>query len=320
MVKIEGVIPSGARTVERTEGGSPAAPLLLASSPLGSLARMAMKKTKTTKTRSTATAMASPPPDAAAPADSAATGSQAEVERYLPQALALAEGDVLPYRADATLAFHNVTRGLEALLEREAEARALPNTDVDALRLLPDQCRAVAFAAAAVPGAAAASAIGPKLVRARALRKKLFRGADALVDAGLFPEKAVDVLHAGSGTLDTARDCVGLAALYRKHADKTRGKTAVTAAEVREASELGDELLTLLKPSRTKTVRAEDVRKAADQRDRLWTLVRRGYDALWRACAYLYGAEGVAARVPALQARVSVTTARRKANAAKREE
>ncbi len=122
----------------------------------------------------------------------------------------------------------------------------------------------------------------------------------------------------GSGKLDTARDCVGLAALYRKHAAKTRGKTAVTAAEIAETAALGDELLKLLKPTRAKKTRPEDVKKAAEVRDRRWTLVKLTYDELWRACAYIYGADEVAARVPALQAHTATTSKRKTANAAKR--
>ncbi len=246
------------------------------------------------------------------------TGSQAELERFLPAALKLPESAIVPFRADATLAYHNAVVGVAALLAREKEARALPRTDVDALKLLPNQCLAVAFAAEQVPGGGTTGEIAPKLARASVLRKKLLIGADALVSAGIFPAKPVDELHAGSGKLDIARDCVGLGALYRKHAGSLRGKTAVTAAEISEASALGDELLTLLKPTKAKKTRTEDVKKAADQRDRMWTLVNLGHDELWKACAYIYGEKEVAEKVPALQARVATTSKRKTANAAKK--
>lgn len=82
-----------------------------------------------------------------------------------------------------------------------------------------------------------------------------------------------------------------------------------------EAAALGSDLLALLKPSTAKKVRPEEAQKAADIRDRLWTLVKQGYDSLWRACAYLYGQEEINERVPALQAHAGTTSSRKKANA-----
>ncbi len=126
------------------------------------------------------------------------------------------------------------------------------------------------------------------------------------------------LIHAGTGKIDTATDCIDLAALFRTYAAKVKGNTAVTTAEVAEAATLGSDLLKLLKPRTAKKVRPADAKKAADVRDRLWTLVKQGYDALWRACAYLYGADDVVTRVPALQARTATTSTRKKANAAKK--
>jgi hypothetical protein len=134
----------------------------------------------------------------------------------------------------------------------------------------------------------------------------------------IFPTQKVDAIHAGTGKIDMATDCVDLAALFRAYASKVKGNTAVTPAEIAETATLGSDLLKLLKPGTAKKMRPADVKKAADVRDRLWTLVKQGYDALWRACAYLYGEEGVAARVPALQARTATTSTRKKANAAKK--
>lgn len=43
-----------------------------------------------------------------------------------------------------------------------------------------------------------------------------------------------------------------------------------------------------------------------------------GYEALWNACAYLYGPNDLDKHVPALQAHVATTSKRIKANAAKK--
>lgn len=272
-----------------------------------------MGSKKTTKTTKNTTP---PQPDDSLPA---VAGTQADYDRFIGDALALDEKTVIPYRADASLAYANVELGLASLLAREDEARKLPGIDVDDLELLPSRCLAVAFAATQIVDSSS-GAIANKLARAGVLRRKLFLGADALADAGIFPVAAVRALHAGSGKIDVASDCVGLAALFQKLAAQAKGKHAVTAAEVREAAELGSELLKLLKPRTARKTRGVDAKQAADARDRLWTLVKHGHDALWRACAFLYGPDAIDAKVPALQARVASTSSRKKANAAKRAE
>jgi len=253
------------------------------------------------------------------PAEPAVTGSQADYDRFIGAALALDPKQIIPCRADASLAHANVTLGLASLLAREGEARKLPKIDVDALELLPNKCLAVAFATTQIADGSS-GVIAIKLTRASALRRKLFLAADALADAGIFPAEKVKALHAGSGKIDSASDCVGLAALFQKHAAQAKGKHAVTAAEVTEAAAVGSDLLKLLKPSTAKKTRSDDAKQAADARDRLWTLVKQGHEALWRACAFLYGPDEIDAKVPALQARVATTSNRKKANAAKRAE
>ena len=42
-------------------------------------------------------------------------GSQKAYETFLPAAQALPEGEVRPFRADASLAYHNIRRGLDAI-------------------------------------------------------------------------------------------------------------------------------------------------------------------------------------------------------------
>jgi hypothetical protein len=123
----------------------------------------------------------------------------------------------------------------------------------------------------------------------------------------VFPEIRDNVAHRAD-LVDAANDCVALAALFRKHAASVRGKTVVTAANVKESAELGTRLLGLLKPAAArnanKTAKSKEIVDAVDARDRLWSLATEGHDVLWRAGAYLFGRGEVDARVPALQARV----------------
>jgi hypothetical protein len=252
-------------------------------------------------------------------AASGVVGSEADFVHFLAEATALSAGDVIPLRADVSLARVNVTLALASLLAREAEAKKLPGIHLASLKQLPRKVQATIFATTQV-GDAASGEITEKLARAGVLRKKMFRAADALVDEKLFPADKVKELHAGSGKIDVASDCVGLAALFTKHAKQAKGKTTVSAADVKEAAALGSELLKVLKPSTAKKTRSEDARKAADVRDRMWTLVVRGYADVWRACAFLYGPELIEEKVPALLARAATTSNRKKANAKKKAE
>lgn len=253
----------------------------------------------------------------AADADAIA-GTQADYDMFIHDALALGDKEVVPYRADASLAYHNVIIGLKSLLAREAEAKKLPDTNLERVKQLPSQCLAVAFAAGRVNDRPSGE-LRPKLARAAVLRRSLLRAADSLADAGLFRAKDVAAIHANTGKIDMANDCVALAALFTKNAAAIKGKTAITAAEVKEAGALGRDLLAVLKPSTAKRTRSAEAASEANARDRLWTLVTQGYDQLWRACAYLYGRDAIDTHVPALQAHVATTSARKKANAAKKE-
>src|SRR5262249_10447092 len=94
-----------------------------------------------------------------------------------------------------------------------------------------------------------------------------------------------------------------LAALFRAHAAAIRNKTAVTAADLAEAADVGAELTTRLKPERA---RRDEKAKGAlaeqmEQRDRTWTLLWLRHRELRRAGMWLWVDE-VDAHVPPLQA------------------
>ncbi|MCU0686700.1 MAG: hypothetical protein MUF34_31380 [Polyangiaceae bacterium] len=79
----------------------------------------------------------------------------------------------------------------------------------------------------------------------------------------------------------------------------------MTAATTKRAAELGTELRTRLKPGRLRRVGAKAGESEAELRDRFWTLLVRGHDALWRAGAFVYGRREVDARVPPLGSQVA---------------
>lgn len=73
------------------------------------------------------------------------------------------------------------------------------------------------------PQKAAKPATGKAAGEAAMLRGLLLSTAEALALGGILPKAAVDKIKRGRGPIDQARDCVELAALYRKrHRDLRR--------------------------------------------------------------------------------------------------
>jgi hypothetical protein len=234
-------------------------------------------------------------------------GSKEAYEHFLPAAQKLPAADLLDFKADAALALHNVQVGVAAVLADETSLkRELPGVKVTELAELPRLAQAVVFAALQVNrDAGSDGTIAALLARAYHVRKKLLAAALALAEAELVPKADVLAIQAGRGRLDAANDCVALAALFDKHAHAVKSKSPVSASDLTEASEVGSELQTLLKPRAAGRDRAAPaaVAAAAEARDRLWTLLVARHDWLWRVGAWLFGRD-VDERVPALQSRV----------------
>jgi hypothetical protein len=251
------------------------------------------------------------PKKAAAPASAEAgdgvapvTGNEAAYDHFVPATKSLAAASVKAFRADASLAYHNVLAGVKALLEVRAaldgRIRAIEWTTIERL---PELALAVCFAASQVETTAVpVTGTAAKLAEARKLRNVLITAADALAAAGVIPLDAVAKIHAGRGLIDLANDCVALAALFRKYAAKIARQHAVTAAQITRSADVGSELVAVLKPKRArKGEKAEVLATALDVRNRLWTLLIDGHRELRRLGAFQW-VEEVDEHVPALQA------------------
>jgi hypothetical protein len=130
------------------------------------------------------------------------------------------------------------------------------------------------------------------LAEATTLRAKLLTAAEALAASGLLPEAKVKKIRQGNGGIDRAKDCVELAALFKENADAIRGKSPVSAADVKRAAELGTQLLDVLKPKGSRrSAKTKEQREAIEDRDRLGTLLVRRYDASRRAAGWFFGAK-----------------------------
>lgn len=270
----------------------------------------------TEKSVSTAATFLPPnPPSAADPLPE--IGAQAAYNLYLPEAQKLPDDKLAEYRVDPQLAYQNARRGAENVLAELTRIKhELPLADVEAVRTLPQVSQGLLFAALQVnrdlgsPGT-----IEELLGRAYPIRRKLFKAAEALVDANVIDDDDMAPIRPGRGKVDMANDCVALAAVFRKYTKVTVGKTAITAAEIAEADEVGSKLQTLLRTKGTPVDNrpAPALAAAIDARSRFWTLVEQRYEMTWRIGAWLWG-RAVDEHVPPLQSR---TVARAKAAPAK---
>lgn len=240
--------------------------------------------------------------------EASTAGSLAAVERLRARAEALPASAVLPCRADVVLAQHNAQTGIAAVLGQKATVLAAPDgprPDWAALGATREVAEAVVYAALQVTPASRDRGLRADIAEAYKLREVLLSDARTLALKGIFPAKRVAAIAVGRGTLDAVEDCVTLAALYHTHAAALRGKTAVSAAEVRRAAELGAALVAALSPKQGRKKAPVDPARAAwvALRDRLWTLLVQDYRAVQRVGAWLWLGEA-GEHVPGLQARV----------------
>ena len=228
-------------------------------------------------------------------------GSKHAFDRFLPQARTLDTRDIRPLRVDAAVAYRNATRGVSAVMSREAVIRAeLPAVALHEFRELPEIALALAFTTTHGERVAVASAeVRPLAKRARALRRLLRKSAAALAEAGILLDGDLPDTRRGGSARRAADDCIALAALFTGHAGRIAGKTPVTVRQVLEAAEVGAELRRRLKLGARGPGSADAQAHVAGIRDRLWTLLSRRYERLWRVGAYLFG-KSVDAHVPTL--------------------
>lgn len=224
------------------------------------------------------------------------------VSRFLRPARALPDDAVQPLRGDVLLAYDNVVRGVDAVLPHEEHLRgALPLVDFRILRELPQLALATSFAASQVDRQARGQ-VTPLLARAVHLRKLLLTAAEMLVLSGDLVDQDLEKIRRGSGPLDTANDCIDLAALFRMH-DGARRRTVLTDELLNEAQELGSHLLKLVsvRSSRRRTTLPPSD-PSVQLRDRLWTLLNLRHRELRRVGMWLFMDE-VDAHVPRILAR-----------------
>lgn len=237
------------------------------------------------------------------------TGSEAMFNEFIAEARALPDAEVIAFKGNASLAFHNVERGVKAVMPHRDVIERLPGIDVGRVERLPNLALALAFAQAVVEravGLKSSGEIRAKLSRAAVLRRMMLLSLEACAEVGLVQKGEIKPIRAGKGPLDTVGDVVALVALFRKYEAALSNKTPVTNEVLREASEVGMALQMALKPSGTPTVKAErPLKELEDARNRLWTLLASGHSDLRKVAGFLWGNDAPT-HVPALQSRLRV--------------
>lgn len=230
----------------------------------------------------------------------------ASFQAFSAKALALADTDVRPLKLDVALVIYNGAAGVATISEyRDQLTTEMPAVSWDAIASLGGMGQALLYAAGQTERRpAVTSAARAVLAQAQKARKSLLDKATVAANEGLLAEAAVEAIRRGQGPVDTANDCVALAAMFFQNAPALAGKVHVTADEIQGANDLGAKLLGLLKPEHARKPRNPAAAAAIDVRDRLWTLFDRTWERnVWCAGAWLFGRD-VENHIPLLGTRV----------------
>ena len=233
----------------------------------------------------------------------AETESEANFHHFLPIALAIPADQIRSARVNFTNVVQNANAGVEALQPYREQIAKIPGVSLDQIDAIAKIGRAYQFSvtqydrAEPVPGD-----LRDRILKATKVRAVLFAKVDVLVLDGIIPESEVAGIRKGRGPIDTAGDCVALAALIRKYAKLIAGHVMITAEDLQTASDLGAQLLTELR-SATAPAKTKQLQEDAEARDRLWTLFVQTWEQnVWRAGAWVWGRD-VDDHIPALGSR-----------------
>lgn len=229
-------------------------------------------------------------------------GSPEAYARFEGAARALGEAELVVVAVDPVLTRHNAAEGAAVMLAaRSAVKQTGVVVDWTAIENLAPLGLALLWATAQAR-TVDPQKLTPRIQRGRVLRRKLLRVVQGLVGFDLVPQATVDHIVKGSGSIDTARDLLALAKVFRDDAAKLSGKHPVDEATLSEAEQLGSELLQALRPASGKRFAKPNAIVRDRMVERLYTLLSRAYGEVERAAGALWGLDA-GKHVPSLRAR-----------------
>lgn len=217
-------------------------------------------------------------------------GTRDAFARVEAAAAALAASELLEVPDDLAGACRRALRGLGAVLVHD-DAATLPSERLAELGELEDRVGALAWVVHRDHGPNESEL----LARARRLSKMMRASARALAEAGVLHRSDLPDKRARSKPRRVAKECAALAALFLANASAVAGKTPLAMRQILEAAQVGAELERALRSLRPE--RERDAELLA----RLWTLVARRHEQVWRTGAFLFGRQ-VDLHVPPLLA------------------
>lgn len=235
----------------------------------------------------------------------AVDGVEADFLAFITEARAIDAAKVTSFRGDASLAYHNVVTGLDAVLaERAAVEASGLHVDWRALEEMPRIALGLIFAGEQIDGAAGVNhALQTDLARGRVLRDIAVGSATSLASAGVIPADSPAKLKGAAGPLNLGKQLTKIAVFFSKHGDAVKGMTPFKPELVREAAAIGARLVKTSKPAGTLTPKARRIADAQRDRDAFAALLSQRFDLLDRAGGSRWG-RSVGEHVPALQSRV----------------
>jgi hypothetical protein len=198
---------------------------------------------------------------------------------------ALPEDGLEPINLDVPTTVTTVLGAWPEILALRAQVVALPNFDVGRFDKLRDYALALAHTHGVYRGLAAAPDGVVKLAEQLAnTRDMLFADAMALAKRGVFDEARVAKLRSGPGYKNLAFDIVGLVQILRERWTDIANRTGVQQAELDQAAQLAQRLVTLVGLKEQQPVAANEVTLLRQQ---AFSLLIKTYNEVRRAISFL---------------------------------
>jgi len=219
------------------------------------------------------------------------TGASTDEEFFLgftrveAEVRAVPEDRLEPINLDVPTTVTTVLGAWPEILALRAQVAVLPNFDIGRFDKLRDYALALAHTHGAYRGLAAPPDGVVKLAEQLAsTRDMLFADAMALAKRGVFDEARVMKLRSGPGYKNLAFDVVGLVQILRERWADIANRTGVQQAELDQAAQLAQRLVTSVGIKEQQPVTANGV---ALLRQQAYSLLLHAYDEVRRAISFL---------------------------------